>query len=367
MKLSVVFTTMAVGGVGKVFADLANGLVERGLDVDFVLYKAEGPMLDDLDEKINVVDLDVLVHPWSLFAFPPLARYFRRRRPDVVLSAVSGPNVAVLLALGLMRMKSKAIVTYHSSVGSETISWLLRKLQNRLYRRADRVVAVSAGAADELAASAGLARSDIEVVYNPLDIERIDASSREKPEETDLFETGAPPVVLAAGRLHPQKDFEALLIAFELVRRRRRARLVILGDGPSRPGLEALAGEKGLDEDVRFPGFVRNPYKYMHRSAVFVLSSRFEGLPTVLIEALACGCPVVSTDCPHGPREILENGRWGRLVPVGDVEALAAAIEQTLTAPPPGDELKARAGFFRKEQAVARYHGLMRSLVDGNR
>jgi glycosyltransferase involved in cell wall biosynthesis len=367
MRLSVVFTTMAVGGVGKVFSDLANGLVERGLDVDFVLYKAEGPMLDDLDRRINIVDLDVLVHPWSLFAFPPLARYFRRQRPDVVLSAVSGPNVAVLLALGLTRVKSKSIVTYHSSVGSETISWLLRRLQNRLYRRADRVVAVSGGAADELASAAGLPRSGIEVIYNPLDIERIAAASLEKPKVTDWFEAGAAPVVLAAGRLHPQKDFEALLRAFELVRRRRRTKLVILGDGPSRADLEALAAERGLGGDVRFPGFVRNPYQYMHRAAVFVLSSRFEGLPTVLIEALACGCPVVSTDCPHGPREILEGGRWGRLVPVGDVEALASAIEQTLAAPPSGDELKARAGFFRKEDAVARYHQLMRSLVDGNR
>lgn len=362
MKLSFVFTTMTIGGVGKVFCDLANGLVDKGVDIDFVLYKAAGPLLDDLDPRVNVVCLGVLRHPWSLFAFPPLLRYLGRRRPDVVLSAVSGPNVAVLLALALLRARSRAVVTYHASVGSESISGLLRRLQNRLYRRADRVVAVSEGVAHELADATAIPRHHIRVIPNPVDLERIAAAAREPVTENDWFEPGAPPVILGVGRLHPQKDFDKLLDAFALVRRKTRARLLVLGDGPSRQQLEVLAGTLGLSDDVSFPGFARNPYKYMARAAVFVLPSRFEGLPTVLIEALACGCPVVSTDCPHGPREILEDGRWGQLVPVGYVSGLEAAIEQALARPQPADELKARAQHYGQERAVRQYYDLVTGL-----
>ncbi|MBN2536771.1 glycosyltransferase [candidate division WOR-3 bacterium] len=365
MTLAIVFTTMTVGGVGRVLCDLANGLVGPGLDVEFVLYKAIGPFLDGLDPRVRVVDLGVLRHPWSLFAFPPLTRYLRRRRPDVVLSAVSGPNVAVLLANRLARSDSKSIITYHSSVGSETISWPLRRLQDRLYRDADRVVAVSGGAADELARSTGLARQDIEVIYNPVDIGRIEALAREPVTDTDWFEPGRPPVIVAAGRYACQKDFEGLVRAFAQVRGRLEARLVILGDGPARPAIEKLTAGLGVAGDVLLAGFTANPYKYFGRAAVFALSSRFEGLPTVVIEALACGCPVVSTDCPHGPREILEDGRWGRLVPVGDPAALAAAITETLAASPRADELKTRAAFFRQDRAVQRYRELIAGLVNG--
>jgi glycosyltransferase involved in cell wall biosynthesis len=224
---------------------------------------------------------------------------------------------------------------------------------------------VSEGVAEELAGATGLDRRDIRVIPNPVDLRRIAAAAAEPVTETDWFEPGAPPVVLGVGRLHPQKDFDKLLKAFALVRRDVRARLLVLGDGPARQQLETLARDRGLDDDASFPGFARNPYKYLARAAVFVLPSRFEGLPTVLIEALACGCPVVSTDCPHGPREILEDGRWGRLVPVGDVDAMAAAIGQALAAPRPADELKARAQLYGQERAVRQYFDLVTSLGNG--
>jgi glycosyltransferase involved in cell wall biosynthesis len=149
------------------------------------------------------------------------------------------------------------------------------------------------------------------------------------------FETGQPPVVLAVGRLTKQKDFPLLIRAFAQVCQKRRARLIILGEGPDRPLLEAQVSELGLEDEVALPGFVENPYAYMSRAALYVLSSQWEGLPTVLIEALYCGAPVVATDCPSGPREILANGRYGALVPMGDVSALAQAIEAGLAGKTP--------------------------------
>jgi glycosyltransferase involved in cell wall biosynthesis len=165
-------------------------------------------------------------------------------------------------------------------------------------------------------------------------------------------------VVLGAGRLHPQKDFPTLLRAFARVRAQRPARLVVLGSGKRaarRAALLALAGRLGVGADVDLPGFAENPYAYMARAAVFALSSAWEGLPTALIEAMACGCPVVSTDCPSGPAEILEGGRYGELVPVGDDAALAAALLRALDAPPARAALRARAAQFSLEAAVERY------------
>jgi glycosyltransferase involved in cell wall biosynthesis len=167
-------------------------------------------------------------------------------------------------------------------------------------------------------------------------------------------------VLVAVGRLHEQKDFQTLLRAFALVRARRSARLIILGEGPERPALEAGVAKLGLTEDVDLPGFVPNPYAFMAGASQFVLSSRYEGLPTVLIEAMACGCPVVSTDCPSGPGEILDNGKYGRLVPVGDAAALAEAMEATLDAPPPAAELKARADLFHIDRVIDSYRRLLR-------
>jgi glycosyltransferase involved in cell wall biosynthesis len=202
---------------------------------------------------------------------------------------------------------------------------LMPKLVRRFYRWADGIVAVSKGVADDLVQVTGLPPERIQVIYNPIVTPELMAKAQDTLDHP-WFGPGQPPVILAVGRLDPQKDFHTLIRAFAQVRQIRLSRLLILGEGEERQALEALVCQLGLQDDVCLPGFVANPYPYMTRAGVFVLSSRWEGLPGVLIEALYCGVPLVSTDCPSGPREILANGQYGKLVPVGDVVAMTQAI-----------------------------------------
>jgi glycosyltransferase involved in cell wall biosynthesis len=232
----------------------------------------------------------------------------------------------------------------------------------RTYAQAEAIVAVSNGVADDLARLTGLPRERVRTVYNPVvgpELARLAA----EPVDHPWFRPGqSSPVVLGAGRLSGQKDFPTLVRAFARLRATMPARLVILGSASTpeltakRAGeLRALAAEKGLVEEVDLPGFVPNPYAYMARSALFVLSSAFEGFGNVLVEAMATGCPVVSTDCPSGPAEILDGGRHGPLVPVGDDAALAAAMARTLAAPPDPAALRRRAAEFTPERATDAY------------
>lgn len=204
------------------------------------------------------------------------------------------------------------------------------RLIKRFYPWADEVVSVSRGTATDLARTAGVASDRIEVIFNPIvtpELREMAAAPLDHP----WFKAGQPPVVVSVGRFSQQKDFGTLLRAFSLVLERLPARLLILGEGPERSSLEALVSELGLDGSVDLPGWIRNPYPYMRRADAFVLSSRWEGLPSVLIEALYCGVPIVSTDCPSGPDEILDGGKHGLLVPVGDTEALARGIVVALS------------------------------------
>jgi glycosyltransferase involved in cell wall biosynthesis len=232
----------------------------------------------------------------------------------------------------------------------------LPALLRHAYPMADAIVAVSDGVADRLAQATGLPRGLILTVYNPVVGPEL-AALAARPPGHPWLRPGGPPVVLGAGRLVEQKDFPTLVRAFALVRRARPARLVILGEGPAgaREGLQALAAGLGVAADLDLPGFVANPFAYMARASVFALSSLHEGLPGVLIQALACGCPAVSTDCPSGPREILDGGRHGPLVPVGDPAALARAILACLDDPSGREERIARGAAFSLDRAVDRY------------
>jgi glycosyltransferase involved in cell wall biosynthesis len=241
----------------------------------------------------------------------------------------------------------------------------LPRLLGHAYRQADGIVAVSDGVADDLARQSGLPRARIATVYNPVITPEI-AALAGQPVAHRWFLPGAPPVILGVGSLSARKDFPTLLRAFAKLRKERDCRLVILGQAASskktqeqRAELTALAASLGVADDVDLPGFVANPFAYMARASVFVLSSAFEGLPGALIQAMACGCPVVSTDCPSGPAEILDNGRFGALVPVGDDGAMAAAIAATLERPVAAATLQARAAMFSVDRAVDRYLDLM--------
>jgi glycosyltransferase involved in cell wall biosynthesis len=224
----------------------------------------------------------------------------------------------------------------------------------RSYLAADGITAVSQGIAEDLVCSFGLPRERVTTIYNPVVTPELLAQAQ-APLDHPWFAPDAPPVILGVGRLHPQKDFPTLLRAFARVRAVRVVRLVILGEGEQRAALQQLVAELGLTKDVALPGFVGNPFAYMARAGVFVLSSAYEGLPGVLIQALACGCPVVSTDCPSGPGEILEQGAYGPLVGVGDVAALAQAMLALLAHPPAAERLRHRAAEFSLDRAVDRY------------
>lgn len=322
--------------------NLAHGIADRGCAVDLVLQRAEGPFLSEVRDSVRVVDLNA---SRALTSLPAAVRYLRRERPEAMLSVFGYFNIVALWAWRLARVRTRLMVNEQNTVSQEAgnhASWrgrLTPRLMKRFYPWADGIVVVSTGVGDDLAELTQIPRDRIRVIYNP---SVVGAEVREKasaPLEHPWLAPGQPPVLVAVGRLQEQKDYPMLIDAFEQVRRARPARLLILGEGKKRPMLEALVRERGLGEDVAMPGFVANPYAYMARSSLFVLSSRWEGLPTVLIEALCCGTPVVATDCPSGPREILKGGKYGQLVPVGDAEAFARAILTTLegdrAAPPP--------------------------------
>ncbi len=327
--------SVRLGGAQRVIVNLAQGITERGLPVDVVLAAADGVFLEQLARSVRVVDLGAGRLLRSLF---PLARYLRRERPRVLVSSMSHANLIALWAARLAGGRTPVVVTEHSTMSRANTDerqldrGLLPALLRTFYPWAASVVAVSRGAADDLARTSGLPRDRVQVAYNPVITPALMALCHKAPGHP-WFGAGQPPVILGVGRLTAAKDFPTLIRAFAEVRRRRPARLIILGDGEERPALEALIRELQLTDDAALPGFRDDAAAYMAASAVFVLSSAWEGLPTVLIEAMAAGAPVVSTDCPSGPREILQDGRLGALVPIGDVTALANAILTALERP----------------------------------
>jgi glycosyltransferase involved in cell wall biosynthesis len=351
------------GGVQRGRVTIANALRERGLAVTCVLPEAKGPFLEQLAPSVTLVDLKTR-RPHTLVR--RLARYLRTERPAALIVSQQHAIVAALLARRLAGVDVPLTAIQHNTLSElcaqsrrRTVRWLLPWAARFLFRFADQVCAVSAGVARDLAAVTGLPLGAIRVVYNPTvrpEIAELAAQNSGHP----WLDAKDRPVVLGAGNLIPIKDFGLLIRAFAQVRRTRPARLVILGEGDERPGLERLSRELGVAADVDLPGFTPNPYAFMARADLFVLSSRVEGMPNTVIEALACGCPVVATDCPSGPAEILENGRYGPLVPVGDDAALAAAIEASLEAVPDREELRRRAADFSVERAVDRYLDLLR-------
>lgn len=344
------------GGAERVTVNLVEGILERGTPVDVVLAAAEGPYLDQLPAGARVIDLR---SSRVLLSLGSLARYLRRERPRALVSSLHHANLVALWASWLAGGSVPVVVTVHStlSVSSRLPGRMSRALLPILlrtfYRRASAIVAVSAGAADDLARTAGVPRGSIEVIYNPVITPSMLAQAR-RPPSHPWFAPGQPPVVLGVGRLTPTKDFSTLIRAFAEVRKRHTARLVILGEGGERAALEALARELGVAGDVALPGYQECAAGFMAGARLFVLSSLGEALPTVLIEALAAGTPVVSTDCPSGPREILQDGRFGVLVPVGDVRRMAEAIIDVLERPARSVPHEALAPFTR-DMAVNRY------------
>lgn len=368
----------SAGGATRRSLTLAGGFAQRGHRVDLVVVEAEGPLADNLPDGVQLVVLDSALlrllkrmkkrrrRLRIKFSGLALAKYLWRERPDVLLSAANHVHLTAVIAARLSFASVRVVlrVSNHltgSHLGdSERQRPIRLKFARRVYGMADAAITVSQGIADDLVEHTRLPREHVCAVTNPTYTPEIESAAA-APLEHPWIAPGAPPLLLGAGRLVPAKDFATLLRAFARVRARRSVRLVILGEGNKRRDLERQLNELGIEADVELHGFVDNPFAWMSRASLFVLSSAWEGSPGVLVEAMACGCPVVSTNCPSGPDEILAGGRYGRLVPVGDDAALADAILEALDATPPKDVLRARAREFDVDRAVQRYLELLLS------
>ena len=349
-----------MGGAERVMLNLAAGLAGQDMDVDLVLASAVGELLARVPQTVRVVDLGARR---VLTSLPSLVHYIRSARPCAMVSAMNHANLVAILARWSARVPLRLVVAEHNTMSRSTQhaaslrDRAMPLLARWFYPRADAIVAVSQGVADDLARTTGLSGDSIHVVHNPVVTPEL-AAQAAAPIEHPWFAPGEPPVILAVGRLTRQKDYPTLIEALAEVRRKKPARLLILGEGEERARIEAMARTMSLAGAVMLPGIDPNPYRYMAHAAVFAMSSAWEGLPTVLIEALAAGATVVSTDCPSGPREILEGGRWGMLVPVGDAKALAAALVAAMEAPGRRNAAEAVRRFTVAE-SVRRYREVM--------
>jgi len=364
------------GGGQIALLRVAGWLSGKGLPTEIIVSRIEGKLPFQPPKGVRVVNLNVpalkaagkvIGTSVAISAVFGLARYFRQNPKQVVIApgwadgglalwakklAKSGAKVAIWEQIHVSAMKSQ---------GGNLYRQLAPQIVKLSYRHADVVAACSSAVADDIAKLSKLPRERVHVIYNPTDPD-IEAKAQE-PVDHLWFNESKIPVILSVARLDPQKDLQTLIRAFSIVRKERPARLAILGEGSERTKLESLVKELGLENDVWMPGFVDNPFKFMKRAAVFVLSSKFEGAPLVLAEALSVGIPVVSTDCPSGPREILEGGKWGKLVPVGDHEKLAEAILKTIESPPERESLKKRGRNFSIDEIGGKWLKVLGSVT----
>ena len=340
-KITLFHLRLYRGGGERVLVDIARGLVESGVSVDFILMQGGGAYLKTLPPSVRVVEFNTRR---ILGTLPRLVWYLKRERPEALLAITKHTHLIALWAKLLSRVDTKIVLrigipfSLFFKKGKGLRETLLPYFIQWFYPKADAFIAVSKGVADDLVTTVDVSPDKISVIYNPKPLSIIENESQEHVSHA-WFRNKEKPIVLAAGRLRPQKDFRTLIKAFACVLEYADARLVIMGGGDERQSLEALVAEKGLSERIAFLGAVDNPYAHMARADVFVLPSLWEGFPNVLVEAMASGVPVISTDCPFGPREILapntknpknfnevERASYGLLTPVGNVHLLAQGI-----------------------------------------
>ncbi len=349
------------------FRRLALAFADAGLRVDLVTAVEGGLNAEGLPSSVRLVDLHCRR---VLASIPPLVHYLNECTPDTMISTLGHANLTAIWACALARKKPQLIVREANtpSVDCPQSVFVLRNrcfpiLASVFYPRADAVVAVSNGVAKDLIDNVGVPRSVIRVIQNPtVDNEIFDLIK--EPVSHPWFADNGPPILLSVGRLTAQKRFDVFLRAVSIARQQRPLRAVILGEGEERDRLESLTLELGLVDCVSLPGFDRNPYAHMARSRLYVMSSAWEGFPNALVEAMACGLSVVSTDCPSGPREILDTndlgpGAFGTLVPVGNPQMLADAILLELDLNRERSDLQRRAQQFTSSRAAKSYMALM--------
>lgn len=361
-RLAFFVPTLEGGGAEKMMLILAGAFAERGYEVDLIVTRAVGEHAKSVPALVRLVDLSVRNAPAALI---PLARYLRAHRPLALLSTLSHANVVAIWAAKLARAGTPVFVREANSPLGRKVSrgWrnrVMTTLQRFSYPRAARVISISHDLAAEIVQELGLPPAHVVTIYSPVVTPALLTGSDAPPDHPWFAPSNRAPVIVAAGRLTPQKDFATLLRSFALLRGRLDARLLILGEGSQRGELERLGRELKIDSDLSMPGFAQNPIPFFSHASVFALSSAWEGFGNVLVEAMACGTPVVSTDCPSGPREILGGGEYGELVAVGDSERLAEALERAITTPKNSDSLRARAAEFSLETSVRQYEQVLR-------
>ena len=359
-KIAILLPSLAGGGAERISVNLANEFLHRGFSVDLILMSATGPFIDLLDPKINIVDLQV---SRMREVFSPLKCYLQNEKPEVMLANMWPLTVISIISSKLAFVKTRIFVAEHitwSKAQIEYASWLrvLIPVSMRIFFPfADGIVANSNGTAVNLANFAGLSLDAITTIYNPV-VNKLVTNVKETATSNIDSWNKAEIRILTVGNLKEQKNHELLLQAFSMLLKHRNANLLILGEGHLRSKLERQVAELGIENRVSMPGFRADPYPYYNEASLFVLSSDWEGLPTVLIEALASGTPIVSTDCPSGPKEILGDGRFGRLVPVSDALALCEAMAAALVADHDRVALRNHAKRFSIDNATDQYESL---------
>lgn len=350
--------TLAGGGAERVVLDLCGAFVSLGLTIDLVVASWTGELKDSVPEGVRLVDLGSGRAHRSVV---PLVKYLARSRPRALMSTLEHANLVAILAAKLVP-RTRVVIREANSASrdidtSSRAGRFMRLLARLLYPRADAIVAVSKGVADDLRDHIGISPTQIQVIGNPVLTERIRLLAQAEVHDPWL-NAPSTPLILAVGRLTRQKGFDVLLHAFANLRQHRRCRLMILGEGELREQLLELASSLGVAQHVRMPGYAANPFPYIAGARVFALSSRWEGLPNVLIQAMALGTTVVATDCVSGPSEILDGGRLGTLVPVDDPAAMYKALEEALDQPSieVSEEWKDR---YRVESVARAYAALL--------
>lgn len=357
MRVAIVLCDLGGGGAERLHTYLANDWVSRGIEVDVVLLQKRGHFLSLLAPDVKVFDLRA-----SRFrsAIVPLALHLNRTKPDVLLVATWPLTTCAVLSWLLSGRHSRIFLSEHANLSAHCIGQMkisatvLKSTLRLIHPRATGVIAVSQGVKDDLCKLGGFDANLVTVIHNPtaVGIRRPPLSLQER---RHLWSSEARFRILAVGALKEQKDHETLIRAFARASTSLDAKLVILGEGPLRPKLQALIQELELDDRVDLPGFSIDPYPWYLSADVFVLSSKYEGFGNVIVEALECGVPIVSTNCPSGPAEILQDGRYGTLVPVGDYVAMSQAIVETLLGSVDREGLISRATDFSVASISIKY------------
>lgn len=360
-KVSIVITDLRGGGTERLHIHLAKYWRECGFIVDFVLLKKSGELINLVPDDIGVVDLNL---NRLRYVVQPLTKYFKKTKPDLIIAAV-WPLTSIAIVSWLLAGKpGRLFVSEHSHLSISctheinTPKWLMAAIISSTYPFASGVIAVSEGVKSDICKLGRLSDSKVNVIYNPSAI-GISSIQKSVVNMRQLWGESFDHHILSVGALKQQKDHATLIKAFALLPASLNAKLTILGEGPLRTDLEALIIQLGLQTRVSMPGFILDPYPWFRSADLFVLSSRWEGFGNVIVEAMECGVPVVSTDCKSGPSEILRNGQYGKLVPIQNPNALAVAILESLLTKHDRESLVQRANDFSINKIANEYLDLM--------